>query len=273
MSHLDTANISAEHAADGCSVHLNAPVNEQSALALEGALKEAFTYYQYNCLTLRITSDGGLLPALLHMFGAMERWQAKGKIVQTEAVFRASSAAALLLARGTIGSRSMSLHTALLFHHTRAVGGGTGAITADAAGKMASALFTEDKRLLGGLVDHVEAGFGGAASMAQEGMARCELVRDGLSKVASTMSSQQTLKGAKWLAAVSKCFAASLAVGHTRPYVEMLVRRFGDDNGMSAQEAYALLLVDRVNDLPSLVPKAAMACSKRSGLNCAMVAA
>lgn len=256
----------AEHLPDDCAMHLNAPVSEQSALALEGALNEAFGYYKYNTATLRITSDGGQLPALLHMLAAMGRWQLLDKIIKTDAVFRASSAAALLLAHGTIGSRTMALHTALLFHHTRIQGGGNGVLTSDAAAQMGTALFREDKRLVRGLLQHLESGFSGIAVMAQEGLARCQLIEAGFNVQGRAATDRKVVKRPKWLTTSSRCFSACLAAGDTQPYAGLLMRRFSEDSGMDAREAYALMLVDRVHDLPLLVPRAALEPSNQSAL-------
>lgn len=266
MSKMEIPHMWAEHLPGDCALHLNAPVCEQSALALEGALNEAFGYYQYDTATLRITSDGGQLPSLLHMLAAMDRWQLRGKIIKTDAVFRASSAAALLLARGTIGSRAITLHTALRFHHTRIQGGGNDAVTSDAAHGMATALFREDKRLIGGLLQHFESGFGGVAKMAQEGLARCLLIAQGLNVKSRTAAGRIVVKRPTWLTAASRGFSACLAAGQSQPYAKLLMCRFGADSNMDAREAYALLLVDRVNDLPQLVPCAGNVPNQQSNL-------
>lgn len=253
---MELAPMALAYHADEGELQINTDISEASALGVERALDLFFGYYHYPSALLRINSNGGQLAALNYMIQTVERWRKEGRRIQTEATFRAASAAALLLSLGEVGSRGTQRHTALLYHHTR-VGGGAGAITAGGADHLAAMLQSKDRRLVTRLADHVAAGFGGPAALAAEGRARCELLQVRHASINEALEGQASRSMPKWLRSVAAMYRECEARSSTAAHIKALARRFEQDTSMDLREAYALGLIDGIVGVPDLKPKAA----------------
>jgi len=236
-------------------VHINAEIDEPAALAIEAALDLLFGYYHFSAILLRLNSNGGQLTGLMHIYGTMVTWRARGKHIRTAAGFRAASAAALLLSLGEIGERQVLTHSTVLFHHVRVDASGV-AITSRSAGKIFDSLQRHDKHLIGGLLQHIESGIGGHAAAAAEGRARCALLYGRVSRPKEIILGNSSCTRPKWLAAVSRIYDKCSSVDSLSPYAVYLNRRFALDSAMDLREAYALMLIDSIRGVPDLVPEA-----------------
>ncbi|MEJ8855932.1 ATP-dependent Clp protease proteolytic subunit [Variovorax robiniae] len=234
---------------------LSGEITEDMALHFGSGLDLLFDYYQYNRITIEINSPGGQVTALEHMLARLERWRGLGREVGTKACFRAGSAAAMLLAMGDIGGRSASSSTTLLFHPAR-VEGANAMFTASAATSLGALLHGKDLFHLDRLVGHQVRGFGGWHALAAEGAARCGhlIKRSGRRTSKSAGQPPITSLGSLSLATTVRSFAQCIERRSIEPYRRMLSRRFSEDRGMSAAEAWALCLLDSVLDRPDLQP-------------------
>lgn len=232
-------------------IDINAEVTEELALALEKGLEKLFSYYQYERVTIRINSPGGLLIGLRHMLECIDNWRACGREIQTEATFRAGSAAALLLALGEVGTRTVHRHTSVLFHHSR-IDGTSSAITAGGANHLASILRLTDNSLLMRVADHVVNGMGGFGAICAEGLSRCEILRTHSDAIANALGIAGGSKNPRWLTAIQTMYLDGQVKMSARGYRRYLEKRLDQDTLMDLREAYGLNLIDRVLGVPDI---------------------
>lgn len=241
-------------------LEINAEIGEALALGIEKGLNQLFEYYQYDRVLLRINSPGGQLVGLAHILQSIEHWRRQGKKIRTEATFLAGSAGALLLSLGEVAkdegmSRTVQRHTTLLYHHCR-INGASSAITAGSAEQIAVRLNRTDLGLIKNLVAHVTNGFCGAKTHSEEGMARCERMRQHADAVAESLSTEPTNSRTKWLTVVSGVFKECAERDNSTAYRRYLERRLTLDTPMDIREAYCLTLIDSVYMSPLFVPTA-----------------
>lgn len=252
---MNTLPLTMRYLGDEGKLEINSEITEGLALGIETALGQFFTYYQYPRVTLRINSPGGSLLGLTHILQSVEQWRAAGQEVRTEATFLAASAGALLLALGEVGSRTVQRHTTLLFHHTR-VGGSRAAITAGSADQLAEILRKKDLGLLQRLVTHVADGFGGVGVFAQEGVARCDLLKQQSAAFHEGLNISSESRSTRWIQSISSIHLDCAAHNSIAAYQRYLKKRLEFDTPMDIREAYALNLIDRVYGVPELVAAA-----------------
>lgn len=251
------------------SLEINTEISEASAIEIEKYLDRFFGYYHYERVTLKLNSPGGALVGLEHILECIERWRARGREVHVLVMFRAFSAAALLLGLGEVGSRTAHRNSSVLYHHAR-VGGTQYALTSGAAGHLASVLKIVDQGLLQRLVAHCSKGFEGDSALAQEGANRCQVLRDQGPEIAREMGVVEQRRPLKWLMPVARMWADCTTRNSLTPYTKHLVERFEEDSGMDLREAWALGLLDRVKGVSRLdtrnAPEAKSAIAKRPRL-------
>lgn len=252
---MNTLPLTMRYLEDEGKLEINSEITEGLALGIETALDQFFTYYQYPRVTLRINSPGGSLLGLTHILQSVEQWRAAGKEVRTEATFLAASAGALLLALGEVGSRAVQRHTSLLFHHTR-IDGSRWAITAGRADQLADVLRKKDRGLLQRLVTHVAEGFGGVGVFAQEGVARCDLLKRQSAALHEELNISPKSRSSRWIQSISSIHQGCATRKSTAGYQLYLEKRLESDTPMDFREAYALNLIDRVHMVPALVAAA-----------------
>ena len=233
------------------SLEINTEISEASAIEIEKHLDRFFGYYHYERVTLKLNSPGGALVGLEHIFDCIGRWRERGREVHSLVMFRAASAAALLLALGEVGSRTAHRNSALLFHHAR-LAGAQYTLTSGAAGQMASTLKIIDQKIVHRIVEHCRSGFGAGMGLALEGALRCQWLRDQGPEIALELGVTDTRRPLKWLSPVARMWADCVARSSFTPFSKHLAERFDEDSGMDLREAWALCLLDQIKGVTRL---------------------
>ena len=242
------------------TLEVNTDICEASAIEIEKQLDLFFSYYHYERVTLKLNSPGGAVVGLEHILECIDGWRARGRVVQTLAMFRASSAAALLMSMGEVGSRTAHRNSTLLFHHAR-VGSTSYTLTSGAADKLASALKIVDQGMTQRLVTHCNMGFGGGNGLANEGTRRCQLLRLQGAEIAHDLRVMEPRRPLKWLSPLLHMWADCQSRNSLAPYTKHLVERFEEDSSMDLREAWALGLLDRVKGVARLEARLALVCT------------
>ena len=103
-------------------IRLTGPIDMQVAYALIDELDLLHDYYQFRTIVLQIDSPGGDATALHFLVQSLTAWRkGEDRTLQTVGLNEVCSAAAILLSFGTIGHRSASRHSRLLYHPIRTV--------------------------------------------------------------------------------------------------------------------------------------------------------
>ncbi len=103
-------------------VRLTGPIDMQVAYLLIDELDLLKNYYQFRTVVLQIDSPGGDATALHYLVQSLTAWR-KGddRVLETVGLNEICSAAAILLSFGTLGHRTASRHSRLLYHPVRTV--------------------------------------------------------------------------------------------------------------------------------------------------------
>jgi ATP-dependent protease ClpP protease subunit len=231
-------------------ISFNGAMNVASMQRLVRMLDQAFRYYQYDSVLIEIDSPGGEIPALNYFLEHMSYWQARGRAVRTTGLVTCASAAALLLAFGNIGGRSLYSGTHLLFHLVR-MPVHQQMLTAEAAHSMKSRLETVDTTILELLVEHITFQHRGNRE-------------DGLRRFAAQFRRRRAWIGAEYpltrrgilkpdpeeIRAVLSSLDQIAATGEPDEIEASLKQhlqlRFRSDEALHPAEAWALNLVDRI---------------------------
>lgn len=239
------------------TIKLHGMLTEEVALEFREVLDLLVRYYQHQRVTLQLHSEGGQVNALRLILDTIYIYRDKKVAFATESPFMAYSAAAVLLAAGEPGYRCVSRHTSLLFHYARHQVTGPTLITAEVALRLAGMLNQADTRLERIVVSHVTQGFGGIMRLAIEGLTRCQLLRREIQIVGAQLNLPEPDRLLAEAEKVEQMWSACSEVGTDAPYQEHLRAIFSKDSCMEVAEAYALALIDKVDQVPVLLPQAA----------------
>jgi len=243
------------------------PVDQPMAMQARQMLDVLRCYYQYEHVIVEINSPGGELLAFKAIHAALDRFRLSGGTVATTALLAASSAAAFLLALGDLGQRTVQPYTELLFHHSRVMAANEQALTAVLARRTAQRLKQADDRLVETLAAHIARGCGDAVALGQAGLARCVVLRTRAAEIHAALGADAAATPARldspkqeprWLKDTVKAFDRVVATGQTQPYAAHLEAFMSQDARMPVDMAWALHLVDRVEDVPALQPEAVL---------------
>ncbi len=114
--------ISTSLAAHAPMIRLTGDIDMPVSYALLDEIKLLHDYYQFRTIDLHIDSPGGSADALYYLVHALEPWRkGDGRVLRTFGVNEVASAAALLLSFGTIGYRTASSRSRLLYHSVRSI--------------------------------------------------------------------------------------------------------------------------------------------------------
>ncbi len=103
-------------------IRLTGEIEMPVSYALIDELKILHDYYQFRVIDLHIDSPGGSADALHYLVHALEPWRrGEGRVLRTFGINEVASAAALLLSFGTVGHRTASSRSRLLYHSVRTV--------------------------------------------------------------------------------------------------------------------------------------------------------
>jgi ATP-dependent protease ClpP protease subunit len=223
---------------------LRGPVSPETVLQVQDLLDLATGYYQHEHVTLRLNSPGGQANCLAYLLGHIERLRDGGIAIDTSGEITVASAAAVLLAMGTVGQRTVQPCTELLFHDARV--NGAGEQTQKTSAQIAARLSQLTLQVVRTIAGHVERGSGGVQPAAEEGLARLGVMAAAKMELERRLPTAAACFPARVQAAIDAMWRKCLREGSTQPYVQFLGRRFAADAPMDLREAYALLLVDRV---------------------------
>jgi ATP-dependent protease ClpP protease subunit len=101
-------------------IRLTGDIDMPVSYALLDEINLLHDYYQFRTIDLHIDSPGGSADALHYLVHALEPWRkGVGRVLRTFGVNEVASAAALLLSFGTVGYRTASSRSRLLYHSVR----------------------------------------------------------------------------------------------------------------------------------------------------------
>ncbi|MEM0354668.1 MAG: ATP-dependent Clp protease proteolytic subunit [Thermoplasmata archaeon] len=140
-----------------CEIRLLGEINNHSIFLLCDEIDLAIDYYQYKKIDIQIDSHGGSIASLDYYLSKLDRWRKKGIIIGTLGLTSVASAAAIILALGTVGYRRAYGSSMLLYHNTR-IEREKWVATKDSLQFESDALDRTDKRLIKRMIDHVDEG-------------------------------------------------------------------------------------------------------------------
>jgi ATP-dependent protease ClpP protease subunit len=226
---------------------------KEGALALACKLEHLFGYYHYNKVVLRIESPGGQVDGLDYLLRQVSQYAKQGKWIETRTIFTCASAAAVLLAAGRFGARSVSSQTLLLFHSSRMQSAGL-EWTATNSARLTKALLNIDRKIIDALLERFINACGGESGFSNVLLERLDFVNRHWSALApqvvtiiSSDSDMAAFKSIKALKRTLKLQSKSERVIAT--FKRYLVERFQTDQPMHVLEAFSLCLIDEVQDV------------------------
>jgi ATP-dependent protease ClpP protease subunit len=154
---------------DRCILPIVGTITRETAFQIRGELQAAVDYYGYDDVELLIDSPGGELAALDGLLADIDSLQNECVRVRTAVAGQAASAAAFLLAFGTVGHRRACPASRILIHEPRAALGSNGRDhlwTRTELARAASELEDANESLITRLARHVRAGVGKNGTLA-----------------------------------------------------------------------------------------------------------
>jgi len=142
---------------DRVVLRLTGDLNKAWALWAQREVELAITHYRYRTVAIHICSPGGELSALDGLLGEMRYWTDEvGARFETKAIGDVASAAAVLLAMGTIPYRAATRSSCILLHEPRIhVNSSRGVWTRSDVATVGFALERASQRLLDELSEHI----------------------------------------------------------------------------------------------------------------------
>lgn len=232
---------------------LTGVIDTQSVQLLINEIELGFDYYKFSELDLKLNSPGGEYTAMRNLMDVMTSRKASNHVIHVHANQVCASAAALLLATGHWGSRSVELDTELLFHWSRVAVPVGQTLTSGGAANLAYGLSAANQRVLDRLVSGMCCGAGSIQKLVGVIAKRLDslltswddvemaLRRDSMPRPARQYEWVKELKRQlkRW---VSEADANKLKAG----VMAYLKSRFERDSVMDLREAYAICLIDVV---------------------------
>jgi ATP-dependent protease ClpP protease subunit len=249
-------------------IALQGEITSTAVQALVRELDCGFDYYQYPAITVELNSPGGEYIAMRTLLDTFKSRRQANFEIYVHASHLCASAAALVLAHGPWGTRSIEPHTHLQFHWARATLQVGQVLTSDMAASLARGLSTVDKRTLECLVAGMSEGAGSSRALVDSMASRLgELLAnwDGVAAALHRDAGQVPAMKLVWVkelqSHLKRWSAETNPVKRLAAIVSCLNTRFEKDSAMDLREAYALCLVDRVAGVlpvknPVLLPKA-----------------
>jgi len=224
-------------------------------------IRSTFDYYQYDHVGLHLESPGGAAVGLDYLLRNIAKYQDSGKSLHVRSTFLCASAAALLLAFGSWGTRRVDRATVLLFHFAR-IGASVSGLTAQTANGYSRSLEQHDRNMIEKLVEHLSLQAGGISELLVLVRNRLDLldshwawVDEQLSGVSQVKRHAGRPEWFKKLRIVSK-EDGEISRSKTQ-YIKYLVEAFQRDAPIDLREAFALALIDVVDDV--VVPERELA--------------
>ena len=238
------------------AIILTGPINTASVKRLVQEMDYGFDYYQFSGITVQLDSPGGEYKAMLTLLDCMKRRQQANQLINMQATHVCASAAALVHAHGTWGTRTVEPDTHLLFHWARALFQVGQVVTSDMAVSLAKGLSTVDQKILERLVASMCAGAGGEQALVDTMSARLDsllLHWDETARALSDGVDGRSANQCDWAKVLQKNIKRWQAECDVRKQVAGVVlclkSRFEKDLAMDLREAYALCLIDVVKGI------------------------
>ena len=251
MKDVNTCAVACEQMGPhNATVSYDGAICQAGAIALERHFHSLFDYYQYTRVDLRLESPGGSIEALHYILRQMAWYQQRGKDVAVHSTFTCASAAAILLAMGQFGHRTVDRSTNLLFHSARVQPNGHG-MTAVASTNLSQALIGVDRHLVDVLIDRLVIQAGGEDSLARLVLDRChkldEIWGDVASKLNCLYPEVESKRRPDWFKALSKLAINSAERGRFALELKKhLYKRMQYDVRMDLREAFCTCLIDEI---------------------------
>lgn len=246
---------------------LAGPLTPALVLEMRRNFRTAVEYYRHELVEIEIDSPGGEAGALRALSIEMQWLRTKGCTIQTTAMMQACSAAALTLAMGTVGKRTVQPYTHLLFHNARATPQVERPMTAIHAIAAAGELQRLDAQVVDMVVEHLAQARGGLRGLAIAGLNRCQTLKREASTVVhelGTEASISTTLGQKgkaskdkdrWIKSTITAYEHVLNNDKAQAYTCLLAALFALDDKMPSEMAWALQLIDSVEGSSVLQPE------------------
>lgn len=137
------------------NVRFCGPVDTAQIFCLCDEIDSFINHYFYNHVILEIDSNGGELQSLLYYIQKLKGWRKKGVRIETVALTKCASAAAVMLSLGDIGHRYAMPRSKLLYHNARVYASSDIPLTSDKLEKLRSSLCRADAEILVALLQHL----------------------------------------------------------------------------------------------------------------------
>jgi ATP-dependent protease ClpP protease subunit len=142
-----------------CQQHANVrfcgPVDTAQIFCLCDEIDSFISQYYYRHVILEIDSNGGELQSLLYYIQKLKGWRKQGVRIETVALTKCASAAAVMLSLGDIGHRYAMPRSKLLYHNARVYASSGIPLTSDKLEKLHSSLCRADAEILVALLQHL----------------------------------------------------------------------------------------------------------------------
>ena len=228
----------------------------QSIKQLIGVIRLGFDYYKYPQVILVMNSPGGETRAMKSLLEEMESLPKKNRQLTIVAGNLCASAGAMVLAHGVWGTRIASCETVLLFHSPSAHLRAEQAINREAGERLVRVLSASGSNSMNQLVVHIARQAGGIDALLLHMRQRLDEVTQHWNTMSNKLYEFVEKKNDKPTAVLqrlgsqlvrwSKLKNESLKI---EKLIDMLTQRFDLDTSMDLREAYALCLIDKVDNL------------------------
>jgi len=236
------------------AITLTGAIDTQSVQLLINEIELGFDYYKFSELALRLNSPGGEYTAMRNLMDVMTARKANNHVIHVHANQVCASAAALVLATGHWGTRSVELDTELLFHWSRATVPVGQTLTSGGAANLAHGLSAANQRVLDRLVSAMCRGAGSSQKLVESIAWRLDSLLAYWDDVEMALRSDAVPRSARqyeWVKELQRQLKrwVSEADAHKQKSGVMayLKSRFERDSIMDLREAYAVCLIDVVN--------------------------
>jgi len=252
----DATIVVSELSAHSATVEWSGDIGLGGAAKFTKIIDNLFGYYMYQKINVIIESPGGQISALDYMLRAVDRWKQRGRNIAVSSNFECASAAALFLAFGQWGERKVDKHTSVTFHSARLDPRTFSEMTALSSSYVARKMVETDANVIANLVLALIKGAGSRQSLARLMLKRAQYIDENWKNLCFKMSSlsysSSDQKKPAWINEIIELVSTNkdskkFYIG----FCQFLSKRFQLDTRMELFEAYALGLIDEINEVVS----------------------
>jgi len=247
------------------AITLTGPITTATVKGLIREIDYGFDYYHYPVITVRLDSPGGEHLAMRTLLDTLALRRRARRPIHVHATQLCASAAALILAHGGWGTRTVEPNTHLQFHWSRAMFEAGLVLTRDMATSLVKGLTMADQKTLENLVASMCAGAGGQKALVDSMSFRFGELLDNWEAVAMALDRDvekpQPVRLVAWVKELQRHIKRwsdeQSPKKQTTTIVEFLKARFEKDTVMDLRQAYVLCLIDVIKGVlptPRVVP-------------------